>query len=255
MQSARFLLAITVFAGAQCAHAHDDFADICHASSSYDLTVTPTSLLFDRAAAAPRRIELHAGKTTLDGAGLRLNTEDGDRLALFEQELRALLPKARAVARSGVDLAIKAMHTETAALGASAETLAALDASLAARGDEIKRRIAASTSTHDWQGDVIDRYASEIAADIAPLLAADLGQQAIAAALGGDVDAAAALRDRAADLSGNLRPRLERRMQALRPQIEALCPSLRRLYELQRGVRGANGRPLDLLDVESPKGK
>ncbi|MEO5558671.1 MAG: hypothetical protein ABIO49_02870, partial [Dokdonella sp.] len=104
-------------------------------------------------------------------------------------------------------------------------------------------------------GDVIERYATDIAADIAPLLAADLGQQAIAAALEGDVDAAAALRDRAADLNDNLRPRLERRMQALRPQIEALCPSMRRLYELQRGVRGPNGRPLDLLDVQSPRGR
>lgn len=255
MQPARLLFLISVLVGASGAHAHDDFADLCHASSSYDLTITPASLLFDRSEVAPRRIELRGGKATLDGAGLTLNTEDGDRLVLFEQELRALLPKARAVARNGVDLAIKAMHAETAVLGASTETLAALDASLAARGGEIKRRIASSTSTHDWQGDVIERYATDIAADIAPRLAADLGQQAIAAALGGDVDAAAALRDRATDLNDNLRPRLERRMRALRPQIEALCPSMRRLYELQRGVRSANGRPLELLDVRSPPGK
>ncbi|MEO5624835.1 MAG: DUF2884 family protein [Dokdonella sp.] len=254
MHPACFLFAITLIAGAHCARAND-FADICHASSSYDLTITPTSLLLDRADVAPRRIQLRSGKTTLDGAGLSLNAEDSDRLALFEQEVRALLPQARTIARNGVDLAIKAMHAETAAVGASVETLAALDASLAARGDEIKRRIATSTSTRDWQGDVLDRYGTEIAADIAPLLAADLGQQAIAAALGGDVDAAAALRDRAADLNANLRPRLERRMQALRPQIEALCPSIRRLDELQRGVRGANGRPLNLLDLQSPRGK
>ncbi|MEO6689617.1 MAG: DUF2884 family protein [Dokdonella sp.] len=255
MQRFCLLLAFFLFVGAHGARADDDFSDVCHASSSYDLTVTPDSLVFDRAEAAPRRIELRAGNATLDGAKLSLNTEDRDRLLLFEQELRTLIPKARTVARNGVDLAIKAMQAETAAIGASAETLAALDASLASRGGEIKRRIAASASTHDWQGDVIDRYATDIAADIAPLIAADLGQQAIAAALEGDGDAAAALRERAADLSGNLRPRLERRMQALRPQIEALCPSIRRLSELQRGVRGADGRPLDMLEVQSPKKK
>jgi hypothetical protein len=250
MRFTRFL-AICLFSGVGVAHARDDFADVCHASSSYDLTITPAGLLFDRAEGSPRRIELRAGKITLDGATLRLNVEDGDRLALFEQELRALLPKVKTVARNGVDLAIRAVHEETASVGASAETLAALDARLAARGGALKRRISASTSTRDWQDDGVDREAAGIAADIAPMLATDLGEQAVAAALAGDVDAAAALRDRAAQMAGDLRPRLEQRMQALRPQIEALCPSVRRLNELQRGVRGANGRPLDLLDIEA----
>jgi hypothetical protein len=63
------------------------------------------------------------------------------------------------------------------------------------------------------------------------------------------MQAAASLRDRASDLATQLRPRLERRMQALRPQIQALCPSIRRLAELQQGVRGANGQPLNLLQI------
>ncbi|MEO7325119.1 MAG: DUF2884 family protein [Dokdonella sp.] len=251
MLPARFLFLFGVLVGPSGADAQDDFADLCHASSSYDLTITPASLLFDRSEAAPRRIEMRGGKATLDGTALHLNAEDSDRLVLFERELRALLPKARAVALSGVDLAIKAMHAEAATLGASTQTLAALDAKLAVRGGDLKRRIATSASTHDWEGDVIERYASDIASDIAPLLAADLGQQAVAAALGGDVDGAAALGDRAVDLDLSLRPRLQRRMQALRPQIEALCPSMRRLYDAQRGVRGANGRALDLLEVLS----
>jgi len=46
-----------------------------------------------------------------------------------------------------------------------------------------------------------------------------------------------------------LQPRLERRMQALRPQVEALCPAIDRLAELQQGVRGSNGRPLNLLQI------
>ena len=242
-------MAASLCAGAGFAHAQDDFADVCHASSSYDLTIASTGLLFDRPQVAPRRIELRAGKITLDGTALRLNTEEGDRIVLFEQELRALVPKVKTVASNGVDLAMKAMRSETAGLGASEETLAALDAKLIARGSELKRRIAASASTHDWQGDAIERYATDIAADIAPLLAADLGEQAVAAALSGDVDAAAGLRDHAVDLNGGLRQRLERRMQALRPQIEALCPSVRRLYELQHGVHDANRQSLDLLEI------
>ena len=242
---------LVTLACAATAHAQaQDLAGSCHASSSYDLTIAPDSLLFDRAGPAPRRIQLEDGKLGIDGASLRLNTEDRDRLALFEQQLRALVPKVRGVAVNGVDLAIKAVRAETATLGVSADTQAQLDAKLAARGAEIKRRIAASTSTHDWQGDPFDRYADDIAEDIAPLLAADLAQQAVAAAVNGDFDAAASLRDRAADLTAGLQPRLQRRMQALRPQVQALCPAIKRLHELQRDVRGANGRPLDLLDVE-----
>jgi hypothetical protein len=225
-----------------------DLATTCGASSSYDLTVTPDALRFDRSAPAPRRIDLRDGRLGIDGVAVRLNAEDGDRLALFEHDLRALVPKAKDVAIHGVDLALAAVRAETSGLGLAAQTRDELDSRLAARGVDLKRRIAASTSSHDWQGDAFDRYADDIVADIAPLLAADLGQQAVSAAVSGDLDAAATLRDRAADLSGDLQPRLERRMQALRPQIQALCPAVRHLYELQRDVR-VNGRALDLLEV------
>lgn len=248
MRSIVFAAGLLVLASVDTAAA--DLAETCRASSSYDLTIAADSLRFDRASPQPMRIELRDGKATVDGAALRLNAEDTDRIALFEHELRALVPKARAVAGSGVDLAIRAVRAETASLGLSEDTRRQLDARLTARAGELKRRIAASTSTHDWQGDAFDRYADDIAADIGPLIATDLGQQAISAALEGDLDAAATLRDRAAGLGGDMQGRLERRMQALRPQIQALCPAIERLYELQRGVRGKDGRPLALVEVE-----
>ena len=92
-----------------------------------------------------------------------------------------------------------------------------------------------------------DRYANQIASDIMPLLASDLGQQAVNAAVSGDLQAAASLRDRATDLATELRPRLEQRMQALRPQLQALCPDIQRLAELQQGIRASNGQPLNLI--------
>lgn len=226
-----------------------DLAGTCHASSSYDLTLKPDSVGFDRPQPAPFHVELHDGALRTDGAAVRLNAEDQDRLVLFERELRALAPRVRTVAQHGVDLAAQAMRDEAAGMSLDAGTLAELDRRLNTRAAELKQRIAASNSTHDWQGDAVDRYASQIAGDILPLLAADLGQQAITAAISGDMQAAADLRDRAADLSTQLRPRLERRMQALRPQIQALCPSIQRLAELQQGVRGSNGRPLELVQV------
>jgi hypothetical protein len=250
MRLQQLLIVLTLsFAGAPMLHAQD-MAATCHASSSYDVTLKPDSLLFDRPSPAPFHVELQQGALRTDGVAVPLNAEDQDRLALFERELRALAPRVRTVAQNGVDMAVHAMRAEADGLGLSADTRAELDRRLSAHAGELKQRIAASRSTHDWQGDFAEQYGNQIAADLVPLLVADLGQQAINAALGGDMQTAADLRDRAASLATNLQPRLQQRMQALRPQIQALCPSIQRLSELQQGVRGSNGRPLNLLQID-----
>ncbi|HEV2679285.1 MAG TPA: DUF2884 family protein [Rhodanobacter sp.] len=248
MHLSRLLLLLTLPFVASLLHAQD-LATTCHASSSYDVTLKTDSLLFERPSPAPFHAELQQGELRTDGVAVRLNAEDQDRLALFERDLRALAPRVRTVAQNGVDMAVRAMRTEADGMGLGADTRAEFDRRLSAHASELKRRIATSRSTHDWQGDAADQAMNQIGADLLPLLAADLGQQAINAALGGDLQTAASLRDRAADLATELQPRLQQRMQALRPQIEALCPSIQRLAELQQGVRGTDGRPLNLLQV------
>jgi hypothetical protein len=222
----------------------------CHASSSFDVTVQPGRLVFDRPSPAPRQLVLSHGSLVADGSSVRLNAEDEDRLALFERELRALVPRVRAVGRRGVDIAVQALQQEAAGMGLGAASRDELDRRLAADAAELRQRIDASQSTHDWQGDAAQQMGNRIAADLTPIVAGDLGQQALQAAMSGDLDTAARLRDQAADLATALRPRLERRMQALAPAVDALCPSIRRLADLQQGVRDAAGRPLDLLSVD-----
>jgi hypothetical protein len=195
-------------------------------------------------------VVLHDGALQTDGVPVRLAAEDQDRMTLFERELRALVPKVRSVAADGVDLAVQAVHEETAGLPLSATTRTEFDRRLAARVAELKQRIATSDSTHDWQQAELDRTIDAIAAELLPLLAADLGGQAIDAAMSGDLQAAARLRDLASGLAGDLRPRLERRMETLRPRIQALCPAIERLAELQRGVPDARGHPLRLLQTD-----
>lgn len=240
-----WILALGASTGARA----QDLASVCQASSSYDVTLQAQGLLFDRPQPAPFRVVLGDGSLQTDGQAVTLRPDEQDRLSLFERQLRALEPRAKAVARNGVDLLAKAVRDETAQLSLSAETQAELDRRLAARAQELKQRITTSESTHDWQGDMADRYANQIASDIMPLLANDLGQQAVNAAVSGDLQAAASLRDRATDLATELRPRLEQRMQALRPQFQALCPDIQRLAELQQGIRASNGQALNLIHV------
>ncbi|MCW8807575.1 MAG: YggN family protein [Rhodanobacter sp.] len=247
----RFHSLVVVILGllsAPALHAQD-LASTCHASSSYDVTLDAGDVLFDRTAPAPLRIDIRHGELRTDGVEVRLNAEDRDRMALFEHDLRALAPQVRTVAKNGVDMAVRALRAEAAGMGLDADTRTELGRRLAAHAADLKQRIAASRSTHDWQGAAIEQYANQVAADVLPLLAADLGQQALNAALSGDLQTAASLRDRAASLATDLQPRLQQRMQALRPQIEALCPAVRRLADLQQGVRGSNRQPLGLLQI------
>jgi hypothetical protein len=197
----------------------------------------------------PRQVELRDGSLRTDGTAVPLRPDDEDRLAVFEREFRALVPRVKAVASNGVDMLAVAMHDEGARLSLDPSTRAELDRRVAARAGELKQRIAATNSTRDWQGNLADEYANQLASDLMPLLANDLGQQAVNAAMTGDLQAAANLRDTASDLTTQLRPRLEQRMQALAPQIQALCPSVQRLAELQQGIRAANGQPLNLLEI------
>lgn len=226
-----------------------DLAATCRATSSYDVTLRPDSLLFDRPSPAPTRVELSQGALRVDGAAVPLNAEDQDRLTLFERDLRALAPRVRAVAQHGVDVAVQGLHDEAAGMGLSADTRVQLDQRLAADEASIKQRIAASNSTKDWQGDAMNQYVSQIESDLLPLVAGDLGQQALNAAMNGDLQTAADLRDRAANLATQLEPRMRQRMQALRPQIVALCPAIRQLSALQQGVHDGRGRELDLLQL------
>jgi hypothetical protein len=228
------------------------FATRCHASSSYDLTLHADRLVFDRASPAPQRLILDNGALTADGAQVPLNAEDQDRLALFERQLRALVPRVREVGRHGVDLAVQALRDEAAGMQLSAASQSQLDQRLAADAAELRQRIDRSNSTRDWQGGVAQELGKRIAADLTPIVAGDLGQQALQAAMSGDLDTATRLRDQATDLATALQPRLQRRMQALAPQVDALCPAIERLAELQQGVRGADGQPLRLLQLDAP---
>jgi hypothetical protein len=226
-----------------------DLASTCHATSSYDLTINADDIRFDRPAPAPTRVEIRSGALRTDGVSVPLNAEDHDRMTLFERDLRLLVPRVKSVAQNGVDMAVRAVRAETSSMGLSADTRADLDQRLDTHARDIKQRIAASRSTHDWDGDVFNQYANQIAADLVPLIAGDLGQQAIDAAMSGDLQQAANLRDRAASLATEIQPRLMSRMQALRPQIQALCPAVQQLVDLQVDVRGSNGQRLDLIQT------
>jgi DUF2884 family protein len=230
--------------------AAQDLATACHASSSYDLTVRPRGIVFDRPQPAPRQVVLDDGSVAVDGHAVALRPDLQDQAALFERQVRALLPRLRSVADAGVDGAARAVRDEVARSAPSALQDGEFDQKLSGHVAELHTRITHSNSTHDWQGDAFESYANNMVGDLAPLVAASLTSDAVDLAMNGDLAGAAALRDRAGSLAGGLQARVQARVnRELRPQVQALCPDIRRLAELSQGLTDERGRRLDLLQV------
>ena len=246
---AAILLLAACFAGGASAQELDH---ACRVASTYDLTIRPDALLFDRPQVAPRSVRMHDGALSTDGRSVALRPDEQDRVALFESRLRELVPKAKAIASDGVDVAARAVRDEAASAAPDAVASGELDQTLNARVADIKRRIAASQSTRDWQEDAMRAYAQEIVSDIAPILTQDVGGQAMQLAMNGDLQGAAALRDRVAGLTTSGQARVVAKLRsALEPRVKALCPTVRQLQDLQSGLRDADGRPLVLLENDT----
>jgi hypothetical protein len=225
-----------------------DLAATCQASSSYDLTLQPRQLVFERATPEPTRVVVGEGVLRVDGVSVHAAGGQPDRVQAFERTVRALVPRVRAVAERGVDLATQSVRDEIAGLGLANASRDELDRRLAAHASSVKQRIATSQSTKDWHGSAFEQYATELGADLLPTIGADLGQQALQAMAEGDTQEALALRDRAVGVATGLQARLHQQTQVLRPAVAALCPSVQRLLDLQQGWQDGQGRPLQLLE-------
>ena len=246
-RSFAFVVAACVAGGVA---AQDTAAISCGVASTYDLTVRTDALLFERPEVAPRSVRMHDGGLVTDGRVVNLRPDEQDRVALFERNVRTLVPKAKAIASDGVDIAARAVRDEVSRASPNSLTSGELDRTLASRVADIKKRIATSQSTRDWQADAMRAYAQEIVSDITPLLTQDVGGEAMQLAMNGDLQGAAALRDRVADVSTGGQARVLAKLEAaLRPRVQALCPSVRQLVDLQSGLHDASGQSLLLVET------
>lgn len=222
--------------------------DACHAGSRYDVTFAPEAIVFEREG-TPRRVELRDTGLFVDGERSVLNAQDTDRVQLLSRELRGLVAPLRSLAQRALDLATGVVRAEARALVADAAIRTELDRRISARAAGLRARIANSRSTRDWQEDALERELDAASADLVPVLASGAGSKALGALLEGDIDAAADTQATALAFGERVQAKIERRIEDLQPQFEAICPDLRRMAELQQGLRDRGGRPLDLVDV------
>src|SRR6187402_2198720 len=108
----------------------------CGVASTYDLTIRTDALLFERPEVAPRSVRMHDGSLATDGRAVTLRPDEQDRVALFERNIRALVPKAKAIASDGVDVAARAVREEAGRASPGSLSSGELDQALASRVDD-----------------------------------------------------------------------------------------------------------------------
>ncbi|MDQ2972815.1 MAG: DUF2884 family protein [Rhodanobacteraceae bacterium] len=246
------VLVLFVLGGVAAAGAarSQDLADICGARTSYDVTLRSDALVFSRGAPAARTLVLSSGALTVDGHDVTLDDEDRDRIALIERNARALAPRVKAIAQRSVDLGAQAVRGEAASYAPQITSDPRFAQTLDEHAHTLKARIAASTSTTQWQGDNLDRIVDSAANDLLPIVAQDAAQQALDALVSGDFSGAGALGGRTATLQADLEARVRQRLQTLAPDVRALCPALDEIDALQSGVvADIPGGRLDLIEI------
>jgi hypothetical protein len=239
----------TAIASAQAAGADGG----CKVRSDYDFTLSDSAVVFERIPAPLQQFEMKNGSLSVNGKPVTLNARDRGRIASFEATLRGLVPKIKAIAQRAVDLSVVAIREEAASASPKSAADPQLNRRLDARAAELRTRIAASSTSKQWRGPALNRYSAEVLSDVLPIVGGDLAQQAVEVALRGDLAGASALKNRAMGLRAALEARIRRKLDVLQPELDKLCPSLRRLNTLESGLAAAlpDGSRLNLLEVRS----
>jgi len=228
-------------------HIHD-----CDLSSDYSLSIKPDRLVFKRHHGTPAEVEIANGTLRVDGTLVATNATDAQRLRDAEQEVRALVPEVKGIARDAVAIAFDAVGQVAAAFahdGAAARRSAEHIAEL---GREIDRKIAETDSFEHWQDADIDRLVGSTVEAVVPEIVGNVTAEALKVAFTGDEAAAAELEARASSIEKSVDRAVEKQAAQLEVRAMGVCSRLRALDRVQSGldVRLPDGSRLDLVRVD-----
>jgi hypothetical protein len=194
----------------------------CDIDSPYDVTANERSLIMTRATGTPRAIVMRQGRLFVDDEWVELGAADRDRIARFEQGMRASMPLAQALGAEAVDIAFAALGEVAAGFSSDPKsTQATLDR---ARRD-LDARLSRSVSAHRFDDEALGDAMGEAVKDIMPTLIGDIVGGALASAFGGDTRRLRRMENLDAQIEASIEPRaraLEARAQELCRRMEAL---------------------------------
>lgn len=223
----------------------------CSIDSSYDLSIEPQQLKFTRQNGTGV-VVFTQGQIYVDGAALKLDAADSERVAQFERDVRALVPEVKQIASDGVEIAFTALNRVIDTF-ASAANQAAFRADLATLHSEIVHAIDSANSTREFDEQAFEAKIETMVEGMVPRLAAEFASAAVSAALSGDEAAAKAIEAKAEQMGKDIEASVQVPAKALEARFQALCPRVEALDRLESelDVRLPDGQSLDLLKVDN----
>lgn len=222
----------------------------CGLHSDYGLDIEPDRLLLTRTSGTPARVVIADGTLSVDDRPVEVGSADRQRLRDIERGIRDAWPDAKSIAHEAVSIAFEAVGEATAAFARDGDEARASARRLTEAAGELNRQIDASRRFADWQGEDVERFASQAAGTLAGEIVGTIGARAISVALSGDERAAADLEARASGIDKNVERVMERRGKALEQRVQALCTRMRGLVREQAALEvRPGGRPLDLARI------
>jgi hypothetical protein len=224
----------------------------CDLSSDYSLSIKPDRLVFKRHLGTPAEIEIANGTLRVDGTLVATNATDAQRLRDAEQEVRALVPEVKGIARDAVAIAFDAVGQVAAAFAHDGAAARRSAEHIAALGREIDRKIADTYSFDHWQDADIDRLVGSTVEAVVPEIVGNVTAEALKVAFTGDEAAAAELEARASSIEKSVDRAVEKQSAQLEVRAMGVCSRLRALDRVQSGldVRLPDGSRLDLVRVD-----
>ncbi|HEX5123713.1 MAG TPA: DUF2884 family protein [Rhodanobacteraceae bacterium] len=228
-------------------HIHD-----CDVSSAYSLTIKPDRLVFKRHAGTPAEIEISNGTLRVDGTLVATNAADTQRLRDAEQEVRALVPEMKGIARDAVAIAFDAVGQVAAAFAHDGAAARRSAEHIAALGREIDRKIMETDSFDHWEDADIDRLVGSTVEAVVPEIVGNVTAEALKVAFTGDEAAAAELEARANGIEKSVDRAVEKQAAQLEARATGICSRLKALDRVQSDmdVRLPDGSKLNLVSVD-----
>ena len=231
---------------------HDRDTLSCDLRSDYRLQLAPDALRFENERSS-HRIEIRQGTLTIDGKAVTLSAADRKRLEAFEQEVRALMPEARAIALEAIDIAYTAVGHVMRAFASDKESAERAIARLESDRKAMVAKVEGGAGNPWFDEREFEKLIASTVATVIPEVVGSVTAVAIKAALSGDEDAVAAIERKAERLEKDVEREVERRADELERRADKLCPRLVELDKIESSleVRLADGRPLNLMDTRS----
>lgn len=223
----------------------------CNFDSNYIFSRQGRTQVFYRDTAPAKLIHIQDGRLSIDGRELELSSQDQERVAEFENEMRLLIPQVKQVTTLAVDIAFTALIEVSRGLSGehNSPTIAKLQRAKAALYESLKKNPALFIN-----GDIDEKIIEPILTDFIPDVIAAAVKQALTVAFRGDETAVKAFDARMDKMGKDIETNVAVRAKKLEPLAQAMCSRVRNMDKIEDSisVRLSNKEKINIFDYKAP---